>query len=136
MKLSYKTFLFLLVFFSVKSRAQSWGDSSVLKEDLFVVAEQAPLFPGGMEGFYSFIAKNLKNPANKVIKVSRKVVEIRFVIGKDGSVLYGDITRGLNEDFNKEALELIKKMPKWEPAKQNGRNVFFMQSIPLLFVDD
>jgi translation elongation factor EF-Tu-like GTPase len=119
------------------ARSQSWGDSTIMKGPVFFSAEEAPKFPGGLKGFYQFIAANIEYPENRFsIKSFDKTVNTLVAIDKTGKVIFGRIEKGINENYNKKILELISKMPDWMPAKQNGNNVPYAIYLPFVFVDE
>lgn len=115
------------------SNCQIIGDSSVKKQIVFSLAEVAPAFPGGTKAFYAFVAENLVVPPGK--KARARTVTARIVIGENGKIVYGEIEKGIDTTYNEAVLDLIKKMPDWTPAKQNGRNVSIWVSIPIVFTE-
>jgi periplasmic protein TonB len=134
----YQYTLLLVVLFQFLTHhatAQSWGDSSLKKKPLFYSVETAPKFPGGLHGYYQFIADSLQMPANRFSKFSQRVVMIKVIIDKQGTVVFAEISKGVNEAYNMAALDLMRKMPAWEPGRQNGYPVPVSLEIPVLFVD-
>ena len=57
----------------------------------------------------------------------------RFVVGKDGQVRDVTIARSLDPYCDKEAIRVIKSMPKWIPGKQNGKAVAVNFTVPIVF---
>ncbi|MEP6674816.1 MAG: energy transducer TonB [Ferruginibacter sp.] len=92
-----------------------------------------PSYPGGTEGLIKFLKKNLTNPKEMEEGESVKVV-VKFVVGYDGKLKSFDIVQDGGEDFNKEVIRVLKKMPSWNPGKSNGRDVSAYCSIPIRFV--
>lgn len=119
----------------VKGNCQSWGDSTVKHHPLFYSVEKAPKFPGGLHAFYQFIADSLQMPDKEFAVFSNKLVIARIVIGTTGKIVFADIEKAVNENYNNAALEMIKKMPDWSPGIQNGHAVPTSVSIPILFVN-
>jgi periplasmic protein TonB len=132
-------YAFLLIvlfqFLTHQATAQSWGDSSLKNRPLFFSVETAPKFPGGLHGYYQFIADSLQMPANRFSKSSHRVVMVNVIINKQGTVVFAEISKGVNEAYNMAALDLMRKMPAWEPGRQNGYPVPVSLEIPVLFVD-
>jgi TonB-like protein len=114
---------------------QMWGDSSLKYKPLFYAVEKAPKFPGGLSGYYKFLSENLKMPENTFSQNSHKLVIVRIIIDTNGKVVFGEIEKGLNENYNHAALDIIKLMPMWMPAIQNNHPVPVSLSLPVLFVD-
>jgi protein TonB len=132
-----KYFLLLAILFCTfqLTQAQYWGDSTNFVRPLFYSAEINASFPGGLKAYYQFLADNLHMPANRFAEFSNKLVMIRIIIDTMGTVVFAGVEHGVNKNYNNEALKLIKAMPAWTPAKQNGRSVSMSMNIPILFVD-
>ena len=92
-----------------------------------------PEFPGGEVGLSKYIEENLKYPENaKKDSLSRKVF-VQFVITEEGEVENVKIARSVDQTLDKEAIRVVKSMPKWEPAKQFGKPVKFTHTIAVEF---
>jgi len=129
-------FLLGLIFLiNFNGDCQSWGDSTIKNGPVFYSVEEAPKFPGGIEGYYKFLSDNLKMPANPFSETSNRIVAVRIYIDKKGRVVFAEIDHGVNKNYNDVVLELIKKMPAWLPGIQNGHAVPATIIIPILFVD-
>jgi protein TonB len=96
-------------------------------------AEIMPSYPGGMEALKRFLQRNLTNPRdleeNEIVSVKMK-----FVVGYDGKLKGFETVQDGGEEFNKEVLRVLKKMPAWVPGKSNGQNVSVYYTIPVKFV--
>lgn len=100
---------------------------------VYNMVEQMPQFPGGEEELMKFVAANLQYPAvAQELGIQGRVI-IRFVVTKDGEVTDVEVMRGLDPTCDKEALRVVKAMPKWIPGKQNGKNVPVYFTLPVLF---
>jgi protein TonB len=96
-------------------------------------AEVMPSFPGGMDGLKKFLQRNLNNP--KDMEDGEMVsVKMKFVVGYDGKLKGFETIQDGGEEFNKEVLRVLKKMPEWVPGKTNGQNVSVYYTIPVKFV--
>lgn len=96
-------------------------------------AEEMPSFPGGMEALKRFLQKNLTNPRD--LEDGEMVsVKIRFVVGYDGKLKGFTTVQDGGEEFNKEVVRVLKKMPEWVPGKTRGQNVSVYYVIPVKFV--
>lgn len=102
-------------------------------EKPFQSVEQMPQFPGGDAELMRFINGNIKYPPIAAENGIEGRVVIRFVVGKDGSVSDAQILRSLDPSCDKEAMRVVRSMPKWVPGKQNGRNVPVYYTLPVLF---
>ena len=82
----------------------------------------SPEFIGGQEALDNYILENLQiNRTDKKRNTQGEII-IKFFIGTDGSIITPTLlNKGLSKQLNKEAIRVIKGMPNWIPATQNGR---------------
>ena len=106
-------------------------DTVAENEILVDRVEQMPQFPGGEQKLLKFIQDNLKYPNTESCVQGRVIV--RFVVTKTGSIENIEVVRSLEPSFDKEAVRVIKLMPKWIPGKQNGVNVSVYFTLPINF---
>jgi TonB family protein len=90
-----------------------------------------PEFKGGDIGLYQYLTKNIHYPAGE--KNVEETVYINFIIEKDGSVKHARIMRSIGERFDKEALQVINNMSKWQPGSKKGNAVRVQMNIPVRF---
>lgn len=102
-------------------------------EKPFTSVEQMPQFPGGDAELMKYIASNIKYPTIAAENGIEGRVVVRFVVNKDGLVSDAQVLRSLDPSCDKEAIRVVKSMPKWVPGKQNGRNVPVYYTLPVLF---
>lgn len=103
-----------------------------LQEDMiFGEVSTQPEFPGGHIALMSFIQENLKNPDPQSGITGRVIIQ--FEVLKDGSIANVKVVRGLNPTFDKAALKVIRKMPKWNPGTQRGKAVKVKFTVPITF---
>jgi TonB family protein len=92
--------------------------------------ETTPEFPGGLEALRAFINKNLN------IKGESGVVDVFFVIDKEGDVKSVKVLKSLSDKADAEAIRIVKQLPKWKPGTQNGKAVNVSYTIPINFSKD
>ena len=97
-----------------------------------VVAQNMPEFPGGEKALQRFLYKNFRFQFDEMQPGSRVEIRCRFVVDKEGSVTGIEIIKSGTQDFDKEVVRVIGKMPKWKPGFQNGRNVAVYFTIPII----
>ncbi|HOJ37167.1 MAG TPA: energy transducer TonB [Ignavibacteriales bacterium] len=92
-----------------------------------------PSFPGGDDELVNFLSKNLKYPElAKRAGITGKVI-VDFVIDIDGKISDIKVVKGIGYGCDEEAIRVIKLMPKWIPAKIDGKPIRFKLSLPILF---
>ncbi len=102
-------------------------------EKPFVTVEQMPTFPGGEAEMQRYIASNLKYPVVAQESGIQGRVTVRFVVSKTGAIEDVNVIRGIDPSCDKEAVRVVKSMPKWIPGKQNGLNVPVYFTLPIVF---
>ena len=95
--------------------------------------DQQPSFPGGTNALNTFIGSNLKYPVFAQEKGIQGRVVVKFIVEKDGSISNVEVNRSVDRDLDNEAMRVIKNMPKWNPAKQNGTEVRAYYDVPVAF---
>jgi len=109
-----------------------YGDNEDSGEaDIFQVVEDMPQFPGG--SVQKWLQKNVKYPMIAQENNIQGKVFVQFVIEKDGSVSDVKIARSVDPSLDKEAIRVIKAMPKWKPGKQRGKPVRVSYTVPINF---
>ena len=102
-------------------------------EKIFTAVEQCASFPGGESAMYSWLQKNLRYPERAQQNDIQGRVIVRFVVNKDGSIEQVTIAKGVDKDLDQEAIRVVKRMPKWQPGKNNGQAVRSYFTLPVTF---
>ena len=103
------------------------------EDKIFDAVEQPPMFPGGQEAMMKWLSNNIRYPeAAQQNNVSGRVI-VSFVVEKDGSVSDVKLAKGIDRDLDNEALRVVKRMPKWQPGKNNGVAVRTKFTLPVTF---
>lgn len=102
-------------------------------EKPYEAVEQMPTFPGGETELMKFIRDNLKYPVIAQENGIQGRVILRFVVSKTGAIDNVTVLRSLDPTCDKEAIRVVKSMPKWIPGKQNGNNVPVYFTLPVVF---
>jgi periplasmic protein TonB len=95
--------------------------------------EVPPSFPGGSDKLQVFLENNLVYPEIELENGGTGIVVVEFVVHADGFISDIKIIEGVSPHFDKEAIRLVRKMPKWNPAMQNGKPVSCYTSVPIRF---
>lgn len=101
---------------------------------IYKVVEKMPEFPGGSQAMFKYLAENIQYPAiAKENNIQGRVV-CSFTVNKDGSLSNIEVVlSGGDASLDKEAIRVIKSMPKWKPGMQLGKPVRVQYTIPVKF---
>jgi len=101
---------------------------------IFDVVEQMPQYPGGDSAMIAFIHKNITpQPIAQCYNGIGGKVICRFIVDTDGSLNNFTILRSLDPTCDKEAIRVLKLLPKFIPGKLNGRVVRVYYTVPVIF---
>ncbi len=103
------------------------------EEEIFQAVEQPAQFPGGDAAMMKWLANNVRYPESAQQNDIQGRVIVKFVVEKDGSIGQATILKGVDKDLDREALRVVKKMPKWQPGKNNGVAVRSYFNLPVVF---
>jgi len=120
----------------------------VVKEEVIVVEEkpkednivyttanvqQQPEFPGGEAAMYKWLGDHIQYPpAAAEEDVSGRVI-VEFIVSKTGAIENVKVVRGRHPALDKEAIRVVKAMPKWNPGRNNGQAVKVTYHLPVTF---
>lgn len=104
-----------------------------VKEEIFTAVEQMPQFPGGEGELLKYIGTHLKYPPMAAENNIQGRVVVKFVVKKDGNVGEVVVLRGKDPDLDKEAVRVVKTLPKFIPGKMNGQSVPVWYTLPINF---
>ena len=107
--------------------------TQVEEEKVYQVIEQMPQFPGGEGELLGYINKNIKYPVIAQENGIQGKVILRFVVSKTGQVDRVEVVRSLDPACDKEAIRVVKSLPKFIPGKQNGVNVAVWYTLPVTY---
>ncbi len=111
----------------------SSNDTSNNHNEIFTAVENSPVPQDGMEGFYKFLAQNIRYPADaREARIQGRVI-VTFIVEKDGSLSDVEAIRGPGYGMNAEAVRAVSLSPKWTPGRQNNRPVRVRFTVPIQF---
>lgn len=125
-----------------KAKSQEKGCQKELKQlDLldesqgsgYDVVEEMPSFPGGQAALMSYLNRHIEYPVVAQENGVQGRVIISFVVEADGRIDEAEVARSVDPSLDREALRVVKSMPKWIPGKQNGECVRVRYSVPVVF---
>jgi len=97
--------------------------------------EEYAEFPGGKKAMMDFLNKNIKYPQVAIEQGIQGRCYLRFVVSTEGKISDVRVLRGVPDcpECDREAIRVIKSMPKWKPGKNNGRGVNSYFDMPVSF---
>lgn len=99
-----------------------------------LAAGPTPEYPGGDAALKEYIATNMQYPQAAIDNGIEGVVDVAFMVKTDGSIGAIKIVRMVDPDLETEAIRLVKGMPAWIPAEQNGQPVEAQTQVDINFV--
>ena len=100
----------------------------------FEYVDVQPKFPGGEHGLVNFINKTREYPYNDYVRHNQGRVLCSFIIDVDGKVSHVQVLRSSGfESLDREAVRVIKKMPKWEAGRISNTKVNVRCILPIAF---
>ena len=103
------------------------------EEEIFMVVEDQPEFPGGTAALLEYLRKNIKYPAICRENNIQGRVLVTFIVNKDGAIVEPEVVKSVNPSLDKEALRVISTMPNWKPGSQRGKPVRVKYTVPVNF---
>ncbi len=109
-------------------------DDEIVDDEVLMVAEKMPEFPGGQAAMFQFVSQNLHYPEYAVKHRIQGCAICQFIVERDGSIGPVEIVRSSGHDLlDAEAAHIIKSMPKWKPGEDKGKPVRVKFTIPINF---
>lgn len=95
--------------------------------------ETMPQYPGGTQALLDFIRKNVRYPREMMDCCVQGRVIVSFTVTKSGHCKHFKVMRPLDPRLDREALRVLRKMPRWKPGTLNGRPVNVKYVVPVRF---
>lgn len=99
----------------------------------FTVVQKIPEFPGGWSAFMQWLTKNLKYPRQAQQRKIQGMVVVSFIVNKDGTVSDVKVSTSVDPLLDREALRVMKMMPKWKPGMDHNKVCRTMVAVPVVF---
>lgn len=109
--------------------------SMMNNSEIFEIVEEPASFPGGLEGLKKYLSAQVVYPARaKEDSISGKVY-LKFIVSNTGQISNVKVMKGILNypEFEAEAIRVIRLMPNWIPAKNNGKMVNSYFTLPIQF---
>lgn len=96
--------------------------------------EAMPEYPGGESEMRRFVQGHVVYPADAQEEEVQGRVYVKFTVDADGSISNVRVARGLHPSLDREAVRVIKLMPKWKPGCSEGKPVAVDYTYPFTFM--
>jgi len=104
------------------------------EEVVFLVADEKPGFQGGdLNTFRNWVQSRLTYPPLAAENNIQGRVTLTFVIERDGTLTNIQVLQSPDDMLSEEAIRILKKSPKWSPARQRDQAVRFRYTLPVEF---
>ena len=120
----------------LKENQQAGGSDVPQEEEVSdnALVEVPASYPGGEAALLQFINKNLVYPSIAIEQELQGTVVVRFRVEKDGSIGKIVIKKGLSTECDEAAAEVVSKLKRFVPAKQQGHPVPVWFTLPIRFM--
>lgn len=108
------------------------GNEAVVEKTEPPLPSRQPQFPGGADAWLKFLSRNLTPPSDLESGEKRSVL-VRFSVDEEGVVTNFQVMQSGGSDFDNEVIRVLKKMPRWLPAIQNGKPTAVSFTQPVTF---
>ena len=102
-------------------------------DTVYHTVEQMPRFPGGERALKKYLKSHINYPPMAAENNVQGKVVVQFVVNKDGSVGEVKLVRSVDKDLDREAIRVVKSLPKFTPGRQNGEAVNVWYTLPVPF---
>ena len=117
-----------------ETQPQPIAADSADEEVIFIEVDPMPEFPGGQKALFDYLRFNTRYPKQAYRKGIEGRVVCQFVVKKNGKVSNVKVVRSSGDkSLDREAVRVIRSMPKWKPAKYQGKPVSTKYSCPVTF---
>ena len=116
-----------------QQKAQEKENAAINEDMIYRDVEEMPSFPEGQGGVFGYISKNIHYPVVAEENGIQGRVLVSFIIEKDGSLTDFVIEKSVDPSLDKEAIRLVRSMPKWNPGKKDGQSVNVKYTLPITF---
>ncbi len=112
------------------------GQKFILKKDslgIYPIVQHKPSYPYGEKALKEYLRSDLIYPQDARRDSFMGTVKVRMIVRNDGSITDVKVIKGIGRGCDEEAIRLIKSMPKWKPAMNDGKAVSVYYIIPIAF---
>ena len=100
---------------------------------IFIDYEENAQFPGGEKACFRWIQEHIKYPESCCVNIPQGRVIVSFIVEKDGTIDSISVKKSPDPLLSKEAIRVVNEMPKWKPARWNGKVIRSRFFLPIIF---
>lgn len=104
-----------------------------LIDSVQIFVDKRPEFPGGDAAMMKYLSSELFYPEIARLKNIQGRVVCQFMVNEDGSISDIQVVKSVHKSLDKEAVRVIKHMPKWIPGEHRGKAVRVRYTLPIMF---
>ncbi|MCL1867886.1 MAG: energy transducer TonB, partial [Paludibacter sp.] len=117
----------------VKASQEAIKTEELETDKIYLVVDVMPQFPGGRQAMLKFLTNTMNYPADAQRRKVQGQVVCSFVVDTDGSIINIEVVQKIDPVLDREAVRILKQMPKWSPGERLGKPVKVRFSIPFNF---
>ncbi|UKN02154.1 energy transducer TonB [Paracrocinitomix mangrovi] len=91
-----------------------------------------PEFPGGTDALASYIQNHINY--DNIPSEAKGIVYVQFIIDEEGKVTAPEIVKGISNELDRVAIDVVASMPLWIPGSKGCKNVKFKYTLPVHFI--
>jgi TonB family protein len=114
-------------------REEETQQKSTGHEEMYVVVEENPTYPGGTDALQKFLQENIRYPEGAKRNGIEGIVMVQYTIDGKGGIKNARVMRGVSPELDEEALRVTNLITGWKPARQNGKAITRVVSMPVKF---
>ena len=110
--------------------------SETINGKVLTAVEEPAVFPTGVPGLMQYVAQNLRYPTKAKAAGIEGDVYVLFTVSPTGAVSGAKVNRniqGIGGGCEEEAVRVVSQMPRWIPARQQGKPVSMRYMLPVRF---
>lgn len=108
-------------------------DSTLSPDSITYNISSLPSFPGGNDSMYVFLKHNIKYPSVDKALRNQGRVTLSFIVERDGSLSDITVIGPVSPGLDREAVRVVRLMPKWTPAEKDGVKVRTRMTLPITY---
>lgn len=101
---------------------------------VYVVVDQMPEFPGGIDSLTSYLTQKIQYPREALVDRVEGTVYVSFVVNTNGSTGKIKVIRGIHKALDRVAIDAVRSMPHWKAGKIKDKPVRTQINLPIRFM--